>query len=194
MKYFYGLMVCLVLFWGCSAGGGHKNQTQYTFSDSKGQTFKFWSDFENLELADKSNDPQDDGKIILLMFLDLQSQDSKDYILNIDHLLLTFPQIHIFGILTKPYPKEQITAYIAENQVNFPLLYPSDSKNMLQDFIRQSEKSQDQTPNPQADSNISPEIPYFVLYGKHGKKYQTYSGIVMEEMFAHDISTLLKAH
>ncbi|PAF48323.1 hypothetical protein BKH41_06315 [Helicobacter sp. 12S02232-10] len=185
MKYFYGLILVLTLLSGCMSNGDHKNQVKYTFSDQNGQTFKIQSDFDTFNIRTQKSEKND--KVTLIMFLDLESQNCKDYILNIDHLKLTFPRASILGILIKPYSQEQISLYAKENNVDFPLLNPTDSKNIFEDFSHKINP-------PQEEQNTSLEIPYFVLYNKHGKRYQTYSGIVMEEMFAYDIDALLKMH
>ncbi|PAF41639.1 hypothetical protein [Helicobacter sp. 11S02596-1] len=207
MRYFYALIMILVLLSGCTDRGEHKNQVKYTFSDQNGQTFQIQSDFDTLHRH--TQDLKENDNVTFIMFLDLASSDAKDYILHINHLKLTFPKADILGILTQPYSPEEIKDYIQANNVDFTLLNPKDSKNIFNDFAKKVQKngvlkntaqeakeSEENAPKEQnaEEQKLSLKIPYFVLYDKSGKKYQTYSGVVMEEMFAYDINTLLKTH
>lgn len=194
MKYFYSLLLALFLI-ACS-DNTHKNQITYKFIDQKGQTIKIKSDFNTFDIHTDISKPQDIEKTTFIMFFDLNSSASKDYIISINNLKATFPKAYIIGILTQKYPKEDVENYIRDNNVNFAVLNPNDNKNLFSDFskkINEENKKTDAADNPDetnAQTNTMIELPFFVLYNRHGEKYQTYSGIIPEEMFDHDINSL----
>ncbi|MDO7253153.1 hypothetical protein [Helicobacter cappadocius] len=196
MKYFYSLLI--VLFFIACTDNAHKNQTTYRFTDQEGQPIKIQTDFNTFDIFSDTPKPQDIEKTTLIMFLDLSSENSKDYILGLNHLTQTFPKAYIIGILTQKYPNTEIDQYIQTNHIHFPILNPTDSKNLLDDFfkkINESDEKVNPTDETQAQqTDTSSKIPFFVLYDKHGKKYQTYTGMIPEEMFAYDIDTLSKKH
>ncbi|PAF42593.1 hypothetical protein [Helicobacter sp. 11S03491-1] len=196
MKYFYTLLISLIFLAGCETQNHHKNQITYRFNDQNQNSIRIQTNFDTLNIDTKaSRENQDMDKITLIMFLDLNSQNAKDYIFNINHLRLTFPKAYIVGILTNPVPQEQVDEYIQKNQVNFPILNPGDNKNLFFDFAKKI-NTIDNPPQTQATDAQIPtlEIPYFVLYDKHANKYQTYSGFIPEEMFAYDIGVLSKKY
>lgn len=194
MNFFYSLLLALFLI--ACADSTHKNQITYKFTDQKGEPIKIQSDFNTFDIYTDTSKPQDIEKTTFIMFFDLNSNTSKDYIITINNLEAAFPKAYVVGILTQKYPKEDVQNYIRENNIHFTVLNPSDSKNIFNDFtkkITEENKKTDAADNPDesnAQTNPMIELPFFVLYNRHGEKYQTYSGIIPEEMFAHDINSL----
>lgn len=194
MKYFYSLLLAVFLL-GCGESV-HKNQITYKFTDQQGQPIKIQSDFDTFDIYTDTPKPQDIEKTTFIMFFDLRSPTSKDYIITLNDLETNFPKAYIIGILTQKYSQEEIENYIRENNIHFSILSPSDSKNLFNDFakkINEDNKKTEQTDHTnEAETQTTPmmEVPFFVLYNRHGEKYQTYSGVIPEEMFAHDINSL----
>ncbi|PAF53640.1 hypothetical protein BKH42_04795 [Helicobacter sp. 13S00482-2] len=196
MKYFYSILIGFFLI--ACGDHSHKNQITYKFTDQEGRSMKIMSDFETFDIFNDIPKPQDIEKTTLIMFLDLNSEDSKNYIVSMNHLRTSFPKVYIATILTQKYPKTEIEEYVQANKVSFPVLNPADNKNLLNDFfkkINESEEKTDPADKAQADQMTSSvKLPFFVMYDRHGKKYQTYSGVIPEEMFDHDIDYLSKKH
>lgn len=159
-----------------------------------------------LKVEMKSKDDSQDDKAIFMMFFDPKSSEAKNYFSNINHLFSNFPKIQILGILTQSKPDENLEAYAKRNDIKFTLLESIDSKNIFADFADfnrlVSTQNQEDTHNvhdvSSKDKKIQnlglPKTPYFVLYDKNGKKFQVYEGIILEEMFAYDISSLLRVY
>lgn len=194
MKYFYSLLLALFLI-ACS-DNTHKNQIAYKFIDQKGEPIKIKSNFNSFDIHTDTSNPQDIEKTTFIMFFDLSSSASKDYIITINDLKEKFPKAYVIGILTQKYPKEDVENYIQNNNIHFTVLNPSDNKNLFSDFakkINEENKKTDTADNPDetnTQTNTTIELPFFVLYDRHGEKHQTYSGIIPEEMFTHDINSL----
>ncbi|PAF51266.1 hypothetical protein [Helicobacter sp. 13S00477-4] len=191
MKSFFTFLFLLLMLNACSLDNTHKNQTKYAFIDQNQQNIQFWSNFDTLEIDTEKS--KNINKVTLIMFLNLNSEDVKKYIYSINHLKETFPKVSIIGILTQHFPQQEIDEYIKINNIDFPILNPNDKKNIFTDFTNKINSNESTTSN-NIEKKSSLEIPYFILYNKNGKKYQTYSGTIVEEIFTHDISTLLKLH
>lgn len=204
---FYFLSAFFIIFFlvACSSENPSKKNS-YEFVDQRSQNFKISTDFMTLKTEIKSKDESQDDKVIFVMFFDPKSSEAKNYFSNINHLFSNFPKIQILGILTQSSLDENLEAYAASNGIKFTLLESIDSKNIFADFINfnrlMSTQNQEDIHNTQdissKDKKIQnlelPKTPYFVLYDKNGKKFQIYEGIILEEMFTYDISSLLRVY
>lgn len=193
MRVFYSFILALFFLVACSQEN-HKGQTTYTFSNQDNQKIKIDSNINHLEVLNK--DDKFLNKIVFIAFFDLDSKEFKNYIHSINNLKATYPKSYFVGILTKNYPQEEINTYIKENNIEFDLLNPNDKKNFFLDFknkLSNSNKDDTESNSESKEENLIP-LPFFALYGKHGKLYQTYTGIIPEEMFSFDISTLIKKY
>lgn len=209
MKYFYALL--LALFLVACGDNGHKNQITYKFTDQQDTPIKIQTDLDTFDIYKDTSNPQDIEKTTFIMFFDLSSSASKNYLTTMNNLTTTFPKAYILGILTQKYSQAEVQDYIQKNHIRFTLLNPKDNKNLFNDFVKkineenkkadtedetkenvqkEQNTAKDGTKETDTQANTTIELPFFVLYDRHGKKYQTYTGIIPEEMFAHDIDSL----
>lgn len=200
--YFLSAFFIVFLLVACSSENPSKKNS-YEFVDQHSQNFKILTDFMTLKVEMKSKNDGQDDKVIFMMFFDPKSSEAKNYFSNINHLFGNFPKIQILGILTQSIPDENLQTYAKRNGIKFTLLESIDSKNIFADFNRlMSTQNQEDIHNFQdvssKDKKIQnlelPKTPYFILYDKNGKKFQIYEGIILEEMFAYDISSLLRIY
>lgn len=202
------MLFAIVLFAACSfEDKGKKNS--YNFIDQRAQNFEISTDFMTLKIKVKNpmtnKDDKQDDKVTLVMFFNFESAKAKDYFSNLNHLFSTFPKIRILGVSIQSSSHENLDSYAKENAIDFTLLKPIDSKNLFVDFIEfvrlvgtQNQANLDVQEISLKDEKTQDlellKTPYFILYDKNGKKFQTYSGIILEEMFIHDISALLRIY
>lgn len=202
------MFFAILLFAACSFEDKDKKNS-YNFIDQHAQNFEISTDFTTLKIKVKSpminKDDKQDDRVTLVMFFNLESAKAKDYFSNLNHLFSTFPKIRILGISVQSSSHENLDSYAKKNAINFTLLKPIDSKDLFVDLIEfvrlvgtQSQANLDaQEVSLKDEKNQDLELlktPYFILYDKNGKKFQTYSGIILEEMFIHDISVLLRIY
>lgn len=176
MRFFSLLLLFVALiFTGCD----QKKQEgikRYGFANQNNQYFEIRSNFSSLQLF---FDKKPIKKNILLFFLDIENPLCLEYFQALKNLQEMYADLQILAISIKKLTREQMSSFVSQYQINFLLLNPLDSKNILLDFSKKI--------NPDA-SPIA--LPFLILYHQNQKMYQYYQGAVPQEMFMFDLNNL----
>ena len=174
LKLVLGLMV--LLLFGCSHDGRFDGAKRYNFETFEGEKFEVRSNLDYLLISQK-NKPI--TKNLLVFFLDLEDANSLEYIQTLKNLQKDYIDLQVVALSVKKLSREKMREFGIKNEINFLLLSPLDSRDMLKDFGVRLE-----------GEGGSVGLPFLLLYDKGGKKIQSYRGAVPQEMFMFDLSNL----
>lgn len=176
MRFFSLLLLLVVLtFIGCD----QKKQEgikRYGFANQDNQYFEIRSNFSSLQLL---FDKKPIKKNILLFFLDIENPLCLEYFQALKNLQEMYMDLQILAVSIKKLTRAQINNFINQYQINFLLLNPLDSKDILLDFSKKI--------NP--DMSLV-ALPFLILYQQNQKIYQYYQGAVPQEMLMFDLNNL----
>ncbi len=179
---FLGVLVVL-LFWGCSDQKHHSSPSEtqeqsapsvltlFNFLDQNHQEFRFKITPDHLQTLS----PESTHKPLFIMVFSLDAP-SAPFITLFNRIQENFKdKVAFLGFLDKAYPQDQIENYTKDHTLHFPMLNPMDS-----------------TPFSTPLNSTSWPLPYFLLYDKQGKLYQSYRGALVEEMLTKELQDLIQ--